>query len=208
MKYFFSVVSIIICQSVYADVNSINCQYEESHLAQVSVIQAVKVANNLNGHIQVRREISEEELKSLIDSQAGCTDLASNKTSETRSEVISTDVLAQEDSHLFYRVNFDFDRSELKDSEQHTLKKLVSQLSSNDMKVKLVGHTDNIGSKKYNANLGYKRSTSVRDYLLSKGIDKKRTNVYSRGEDAPVKSNATKAGRAENRRVDISIYGK
>jgi len=65
------------------------------------------------------------------------------------------------------------------------------------------GHTDSTGSESYNMKLSGKRAQAVKDYLVGQGVDESRLEVVTYGETKPVESNKTKAGRAQNRRVDI-----
>ena len=71
----------------------------------------------------------------------------------------------------------------------------------------VAGYTDNVGSEKYNYELGRIRADNVGTYLTSqKKIDPASLSVISFGENEPVASNATEAGRAKNRRVEILVY--
>ncbi|GFD91287.1 OmpA family protein [Tenacibaculum mesophilum] len=68
------------------------------------------------------------------------------------------------------------------------------------------GHTDSSGSNKLNQRLSEKRAKAVLDYLITKGgIDSKRLTSAGFGEDYPIADNKTRAGRAENRRVEIKL---
>ncbi|MBO0661811.1 OmpA family protein [Jiella sp. MQZ9-1] len=67
------------------------------------------------------------------------------------------------------------------------------------------GFTDSTGSADYNLRLSQDRASSVSQYLASQGIDPRRLNTQGFGETRPVATNATEAGRAQNRRVEISI---
>ncbi|MDZ7709547.1 MAG: OmpA family protein [Roseovarius sp.] len=71
--------------------------------------------------------------------------------------------------------------------------------------VRVVGHTDNVGSASYNNQLSEQRAMSVARELVSNGTRASRISVTGRGFREPVMSNATAAGRAENRRVEIVI---
>ena len=71
--------------------------------------------------------------------------------------------------------------------------------------VQIVGHTDNTGSASYNQDLSVRRANSVRAVLVSSGVPAGRVAAYGQGEDAPIASNLTPEGRAQNRRVDITI---
>ena len=67
------------------------------------------------------------------------------------------------------------------------------------------GHTDNTGSAAINNPLSVERAQSVRDYLVTRGVAAARVETAGRGEREPVASNATEAGRAKNRRVEIFL---
>ena len=70
-----------------------------------------------------------------------------------------------------------------------------------------VGHTDSIGTEKYNQGLSERRAASVKSYLVSKGVDPNRIYTEGKGELQPVASNKTREGRAQNRRVEIEVVG-
>ena len=69
----------------------------------------------------------------------------------------------------------------------------------------VIGHTDNTGSDAINNPLSLERARSVRDYLVDRGVGASRIDIAGRGEREPVADNATEAGRARNRRVEIFL---
>jgi len=71
--------------------------------------------------------------------------------------------------------------------------------------LEVAGHTDNVGGNEYNKQLSQRRATSVAQYLESKGVAEARIMTAAGGEDHPIASNATEAGRAQNRRVEVTI---
>lgn len=71
--------------------------------------------------------------------------------------------------------------------------------------VQVVGHTDNTGEAAYNLNLSRRRAAAVTAVLVSNGVSSGRIATIGRGEDQPIASNLTAAGRAQNRRVEIII---
>jgi hypothetical protein len=73
--------------------------------------------------------------------------------------------------------------------------------------VVIEGHTDNVGSPEYNQALAMKRAETVRDALVSRGIDANRIAVRSAGEENPVASNDTGLGRWENRSAQVMLGG-
>ncbi|PID66463.1 MAG: cell envelope biogenesis protein OmpA [Gammaproteobacteria bacterium] len=73
--------------------------------------------------------------------------------------------------------------------------------------VKVVGHTDSRGSNAYNQGLSERRAASVRNFLVSQGIPANMITAFGEGEMNPVATNATPAGRQQNRRVNITVSG-
>ena len=71
--------------------------------------------------------------------------------------------------------------------------------------VQVVGHTDNTGSAAYNQDLSQRRAQSVASVLQANGVPGGRIVAFGRGEDQPIASNLSVAGRAQNRRVEIII---
>jgi OOP family OmpA-OmpF porin len=103
---------------------------------------------------------------------------------------------------------FDFDKSTLKPEGRKLLDQVATQARSIDLETIIaVGHTDSIGTEKYNLGLSQRRAASVKAYLVSKGIDPNRVYTEGKGEANPIATNKTAAGRAQNRRVEIEIVG-
>lgn len=76
---------------------------------------------------------------------------------------------------------------------------------ASEYRLKIVGHTDDIGTLEYNKTLGYRRAKSIGDYLITFDFNKDRVLIESSGESNPIKSNGTSVGRERNRRVEIDI---
>ncbi|PCH83474.1 MAG: hypothetical protein COB26_03615 [Piscirickettsiaceae bacterium] len=74
-----------------------------------------------------------------------------------------------------------------------------------DTSVTVVGHTDSVGDAAYNQGLSEQRAQSVAGYLRSQNVAGQRFSAMGYGEQHPVASNATKQGRAQNRRVEITL---
>lgn len=104
---------------------------------------------------------------------------------------------------------FALDSARLSDAGKSSLDGVVDQLRGFDKvrSISITGHTDSTGSEAYNQKLSEKRAKSVLDYLASRGVNPSLLNASGAGELAPVADNGTRAGRAQNRRVDIDIDG-
>lgn len=71
--------------------------------------------------------------------------------------------------------------------------------------VTIIGHTDSTGSDAINNPLSVNRAAAVRDYVVTRGVSANRISIDGRGSREPIASNATTAGRAANRRVEIFV---
>ncbi len=101
-------------------------------------------------------------------------------------------------------VRFESGRAALRSEAKETLTELVSILENNpDIQVRLKGYADNVGNESDNELLSRKRAESIKDYLVSEGIDGSRIKTNGLGESDPIATNETEQGRAQNRRVDI-----
>lgn len=105
-------------------------------------------------------------------------------------------------------VNFGFNKWRLTPEAITSLNDLVAKVKVwKNYQVVIEGHADSAGSQGYNYKLGGNRAKAVLRYLVTGGVDLSRTALISWGEDQPVASNKTKEGRAENRRVEIKLFG-
>ena len=103
---------------------------------------------------------------------------------------------------------FDFDKAVLKPEGRAKLDDLVDKLQLVDVEsIIAVGHTDSVGSDRYNQRLSVRRAEAVKKYLVSKGIPADRVYIEGKGETQPVATNKTAEGRAQNRRVEIEVVG-
>jgi outer membrane protein OmpA-like peptidoglycan-associated protein len=102
--------------------------------------------------------------------------------------------------------SFDFDRAELKPEFKPTLNKVADVLYREpNQRIRVVGHTDSMGSEAYNQGLSERRAQATASYLISQGVASSQVTVEGRGESEPRADNTTAAGRAQNRRVEIYL---
>ncbi|CAG0911628.1 unnamed protein product, partial [Cyprideis torosa] len=74
-----------------------------------------------------------------------------------------------------------------------------------ELNIEISGHTDSAGNDQLNMNLSQARAEAVKQYLISKGSDGNKLTAKGYGETQPIADNATAAGRAANRRVELKI---
>lgn len=101
---------------------------------------------------------------------------------------------------------FDFDKSTLRPNSFRSLNTLLNFMKRYpEMSIEISGHTDNVGSMKYNQTLSENRANVVKDYLVRNGISSNRIGAYGRAFRQPIVSNDTNKGRQLNRRTEIKI---
>lgn len=101
-------------------------------------------------------------------------------------------------------VLFDFDKAELNPGAEQTLDRLAQFLNDNpDRSIVIEGHTDSSGAATYNRELSLERAEAVRSALMARGVAGGRIELRPLGEEFPVATNDTTAGRQLNRRVEI-----
>ncbi|MDC5069290.1 OmpA family protein [Acinetobacter baumannii] len=104
------------------------------------------------------------------------------------------------------RLLFDFNDATLKQSHETGLVHLANQLNKYDLnKLKIVGHTDDVGDATYNQKLSEERAQSVANLFLTRGFKKENIYVIGRGSTQPYVPNTTNENRAINRRVAIVV---
>lgn len=102
-------------------------------------------------------------------------------------------------------VYFDFDKDVVRPDGARDLDELLRELDGTDVVMQLDGHTDYYGTEVYNEGLALRRANSVRRYLISAGVEPGRIRVDGFGETSPATTDRSDAGRALNRRVEITL---
>lgn len=106
-------------------------------------------------------------------------------------------------------LSFDTGRSNVKRNLAQVLDKVAEGLkTATAVSVRVVGHTDNVGSEEGNERLSVSRADSVRNHLVGRGVSTTAITTDGRGSREPLVDNNTAAGRAQNRRVEIFVAEK
>jgi outer membrane protein OmpA-like peptidoglycan-associated protein len=100
-------------------------------------------------------------------------------------------------------VNFDTAKATIRPESFSHLDAVVDfMVHKKDARVEISGHTDNVGNAKANKTLSEKRAQACRNYIVSKGIDKKRLDAVGFGDEHPIAPNDSDEGRQKNRRIE------
>lgn len=103
-------------------------------------------------------------------------------------------------------ITFDVDRAEVKPQFRPVLDQIATSIRQYPgTVVRVEGHTDSTGSAAYNQTLSENRAKSVASYLIGRGVEAPRIQALGYGFSRPIADNATAAGRALNRRVEVLI---
>lgn len=103
-------------------------------------------------------------------------------------------------------ISFDSNRADIKPNFRPILDNFAASLNDNPVtNVTIIGHADSTGNDAINDPLSRARAASTRDYLVSRGVSGYRFSTDGRGSREPIASNATEAGKAKNRRVEIYV---
>ncbi|MEL7194947.1 MAG: OmpA family protein [Bacteroidota bacterium] len=101
---------------------------------------------------------------------------------------------------------FEFNEAKLKETSRTELDFLANYMRQNpQMRIEIQGHTDDVGTPKYNLDLSQRRAESVRAFLIELGITDSRIDAVGYGETRPVSGNITEEDRAQNRRTEFKI---
>ncbi|NGF58100.1 OmpA family protein [Parapedobacter sp. SGR-10] len=125
-------------------------------------------------------------------------------------KVIEKIVVTEEDKKVvaeaISNLEFDLSKATIRESSHASLNRVAALLIEKNFSLKLAGHTDNTGSRELNLRLSKERAEAVKNYLVSKGANPSRIEATGYGPDQPIASNATAAGRQQNRRVEFTLY--
>lgn len=129
---------------------------------------------------------------------------------ERATEGTGVDVVRTPDNQLKLNIPSDISfatgSAALKPELRDVLQQFAQGLKENPgTLVRVVGHTDNVGSDALNNKLSLERADTVRDFLEDRGVSRSRIDVAGRGEREPIASNDSAEGRAKNRRVEIFL---
>jgi OOP family OmpA-OmpF porin len=138
----------------------------------------------------------------VSDSEDRCPSVKGNIENKGCPEIPKVDI--QQITLIAGKIYFETGSDKLKLISNSSLDDLAEILKRNEaVNLTVEGHTDSDGEDAYNLNLSQKRTESVKNYLILKGISETRLTAIGYGETKPVADNATSAGKAKNRRVEL-----
>lgn len=141
------------------------------------------------------------DLQGEIDNSLVAADIAINKLGD------NPDPSAVARALSLQVINFELDKAFIPDVNQPFLDRAVKIITDvPNVELVIIGHTDNQASDAYNMELSRERAQSVREYLVSKGVDPSKLKTKGMGESEPIANNSTELGRFRNRRIEFKVY--
>ena len=167
--------------------------------------EALRVKQKADADAEAQRvkestDAEARRVKELADAEA-------RRLAEQKSRDNNTIIILEKGKTVVLKgVNFEFNKATLTNESERILTMAYNALVANpDVRVEISGHTDNVGSEQYNQVLSLKRAQAVKNWLVQKGIASNRMKTVGKGQNEPVASNGTDAGRAENRRIEFYV---
>jgi outer membrane protein OmpA-like peptidoglycan-associated protein len=176
---------------------------EARRIKEATDAEARRIKDSTNAVAEAARvkgmtDAEARRAKELADAEARR--LAEQKSNDT------VFILIKGKTIVLRGVNFEFNKATLtNESERILWRAYNAMVASPDVRVVITGHTDNVGSQKYNQALSLRRAQAVKNWLVKEGIASNRMRTVGRGLNEPVASNETDAGRAENRRIEFYV---
>lgn len=133
-------------------------------------------------------------------------DFNSIKESKTINQDLFLTKIEEDAKIILNNIFFDFNEAELKTASFSELDRIYGSMTDGQIKkIRISGHTDNVGSDIYNQKLSENRARAVYNYFRSKGLPDYRMQVVGYGEARPIANNTTEEGQSKNRRVEFEI---
>lgn len=184
-------------QSVCAEVNRGAAAYSQANDATLRAMLDLErdLRDDLRAELERSRAEAQSRQEEMYDALHKLEGKLLSITQDARGTIVSlADIL------------FDFDKATLKRDVEFGLVKVATILNQfPEMRIQVEGHTDNVGKADYNLELSKRRATAVHDFLAEQEVAPERMTVEGYGMTRPIADNATEAGRAKNRRVDLVI---
>jgi outer membrane protein OmpA-like peptidoglycan-associated protein len=166
--------------------------------------QTKQTLNKTQEQLQAEQKAADEQRKKLADLEA--------KLKDARDTIAKIAAVKDDDRGMVItlqgEVLFKTGKWDLKPGAMAKLDQIADALRGKEQPIVVFGFTDNVGTRENNMDLSLKRATSVRDYLVTKGIPADLLSAQGKGPDEPVSDNNSVEGRAANRRVEIVVQPK
>jgi outer membrane protein OmpA-like peptidoglycan-associated protein len=179
--------------------------------ADRNVVVLLPDSNGKTGSIVVSNQagsqiISEHKQATMISSPTTAPSLPAPMDDETIQRNFGAALSVLPSPPIHFILYFKTDTTELTDESRKLLAKVLpATVDRKSTDVSVVGHTDRVGTREYNCNLGLERALLVKKMLVYVGIDQALIEVTSHGEDNPLVKTADEVPEPRNRRVEVVV---
>ena len=172
--------------------------------SQAALNKTQQTLNQTQADLTRTAKESEEQKKKLADLEA--------KLKDARDTIAKIAAVKDDDRGMVItlqgEVLFTTGKWDLKPGAMAKLDQIAEALRGKEQPMVVFGFTDNVGTRDLNMELSRKRASSVRDYLVQRGIPQDLITAEGKGPDSPISDNGSVEGRASNRRVEIVVQPK
>jgi len=175
--------------------NQVHTSYPENVALTSYGTQAITYAANENFEIDIENLCTDTVASEPVVEEAVSTEAVLMASAKSNKAVVIDNI------------NFLYKSVEVTDDTKHFLNEVADFMQKHPTAtLDIIAHTDNIGSESYNEGLANRRAQSVKQTLMEFGISGDRIKTMGMGETAPIASNDTEEGRAQNRRVEFNVH--
>src|SRR5262245_25656322 len=171
--------------------------------AQTAAQNAQQAADRANGAATTAQNAAQAAQRQA-DTANQAAQQASNRINGIETKISNLDTYTESETQT---ITFKTSSAVLSDEAKATLDRIASSISSqkSGYLIELQGHTDSRGSATYNDALSQRRAQAALRYLVSKNVPLFRVSIVGLGKESPVADNKTRAGRDQNRRVEVRV---
>jgi outer membrane protein OmpA-like peptidoglycan-associated protein len=166
--------------------------------------QTKQTLNQTQSALQQQQATSAAQAQKLADLEA--------KLKDARDTIAKIAAVKDDDRGMVITLSgevlFKTGKWDLKAGAMAKLDQIAEALRGKEQPIVVFGFTDNVGTRDNNMDLSQKRASSVRDYLVGRGIPSDLVTAQGKGPDEPIQDNTSVEGRAANRRVEIVVQPK
>jgi outer membrane protein OmpA-like peptidoglycan-associated protein len=149
----------------------------------------------------------------IVDDVDACPEMKGKPNPDPKKHGCPEARVEQGQIRIIERVEFEYNSAKLEKASERVLQAVLELLKerADITKLAIEGHTDNKGNVWYNKNLSGRRAESVKEWIVAQGISPARLSAAGFGQERPIDSNETEAGRQNNRRVEfhmVEVDGK
>ncbi len=175
--------------------------------------EETKVTNEMKKKLKEVQEVQNELSKSIVENNQKIQELE-KRIDSLQKQQPQTPPKPEEEEYskplILKNIKFGNNSDRLFSSSFPALNRLAIEMRKNpSLQILITGHTDNVGSSRYNKRLSEKRAIAVKKYLVERQrIDENRIKTMGMGEEKPVADNSTPQGQAANRRIEVRFKKK